>query len=182
MKPFGTNKGALSKWTAVAAVLVVLAVVLQACAGAAENPIGLKRGQAAPDFALTDIDGNQVRLSSLRGKPVMLNFWSISCPPCRYEMPEIEAAYQKYRGQAAFIGIAPSDSAADVREFVRVRGYSWTFVTDLTSAVSFDYQVMYFPTTYFIDADGKVSSVIVGGPLSRDVFERELVRAGVKAG
>jgi len=183
VKPFKTNRGAFWKWTAVATVLVTLAVVLQACAaGAAESPIGLKRGQTAPDFMLIDVNGNQVKLSSLRGKPVLLNFWSISCPPCRYEMPEIEAAYQKYRSQAAFIGIAPADSAADVREFARARGYSWTFVTDPTNAVSFDYQVMYFPTTYFIDADGKVSSAIVGGPLSRDVFEKELVRAGVKTG
>lgn len=174
--------GVLKKWTPLIAALVVLTVLLQSCAGAAESPIGLKRGQTAPDFTLTDINGSPVRLSSLRGKPVMLNFWSISCPPCRYEMPEIEAAYQKYRGQAAFIGIAPSDSATDVRDFVRTRGYSWTFVTDPTNAVSFDYQVMYFPTTYFIDADGRVSSVIVGGPVSRDVFEKELVRAGLKTG
>ncbi|MEW6141742.1 MAG: TlpA disulfide reductase family protein [Chloroflexota bacterium] len=183
MRPARISNRTLWRWTAAAAVLVILSTVLQACAaGAAESPIGLKRGQTAPDFTLTDVNGAQVKLSSLRGKPVMLNFWSISCPPCRYEMPEIEAAYQKYRGQAAFIGITPADSAADVREFVRARGYSWTFVADPTSEVSLAYQVMYFPTTYFIDADGKVSSAIVGGPLSRDVFEKELVRAGMRAG
>jgi len=167
-------------WVAAAVTAAVLAVVLQACA--AESPVGLKRGQAAPDFTLSDVNGDQVRLSSLRGRPVMLNFWSISCPPCRYEMPEIEAVYQKYRGQAVFIGIAPADTAAEVRDFVTARGYTWTFVTDPGGAVSFDYQVMYFPTTYFLDAGGRVSSIIVGGPLSRDAFERELVRAGARAG
>jgi len=166
-------------WVAAAVTVAVLAVVLQACA--AENPIGLKRGQTAPDFTLSDINGGQVKLSSLRGRPVMLNFWSISCPPCRYEMPEIEAVYQKYRDRAVFIGIAPADTTAEVRDFVTARGYSWTFVTDPGGAVSFDYQVMYFPTTYFIDAGGRVSSVIVGGPLSRDAFERELVQAGARA-
>jgi peroxiredoxin len=177
MRPSRTGKRV---WVAATVTVAVLAVVLQACA--AENPIGLRRGQTAPDFTLSDVNGGQVKLSSLRGKPVMLNFWSVSCPPCRYEMPEIEAVYQKYRGHAVFIGIAPADTTAEVRDFVTASGYSWTFVTDPTGAVSFDYQVMYFPTTYFIDAGGRVSSMIVGGPLSRDAFERELVRAGAKVG
>lgn len=168
----------------VAVVFVfVLLVFLQACAsGADEGSVGLRPGQTAPDFTLTDVNGVTVSLGALRGKPVMLNFWSISCPPCRYEMPEIEAVFQKYRGQASFIGIAPADTPGEVREFVRARGYNWTFVTDPAAEVSFAYQVMYLPTTYFLDAGGKVSSVIVGGPLGREVFERELVRAGVKDG
>ncbi|MCX8127115.1 MAG: TlpA family protein disulfide reductase, partial [Dehalococcoidia bacterium] len=151
----------------VAILVSVLLLGTPACtAGADQSPVGLKHSKMAPDFTINDVNGAPVKLSALRGRPVMLNFWSISCPPCRYEMPEIEAVYQKFRGQAAFIGISPVDPPAEVREFVRVRGYSWTFVTDPAGTVSYDYGIMYFPTTYFLDAGGRGSSVIIGGPVS----------------
>ncbi|MFH1002537.1 MAG: redoxin domain-containing protein, partial [Chloroflexota bacterium] len=54
-------------------------------------------GRLAPDFSLTDLEGNTATLSALRGKTVFLNFWATWCPPCRQEMPEIEATYQQYR-------------------------------------------------------------------------------------
>ena len=68
--------------------------------------VGVNVGQVAPDFTLTDLEGNQVSLSDFRGKTVFVNFWATWCPPCRAEMPEIEAIYQEYKrsgGRSPFL-------------------------------------------------------------------------------
>lgn len=62
-----------------------------------ELPIGLEKGERAPDFTLTDLKGNTVKLSDFKGKKVMLNFWASWCPPCKAEMPYMEQIYKKYK-------------------------------------------------------------------------------------
>ena len=57
----------------------------------------------APDFTVFDADGNAVKLSDYRGKPVILNFWSTTCPPCRQEMPDLDSAFDKYGKEIQFL-------------------------------------------------------------------------------
>jgi len=165
---------------AVLAVALVVTLALPACT--AQEAPGLGPGKPAPDFAITDVDGNQLNLNSLRGKVVMLNFWSITCPPCRAEMPEIEAAYQLVKDDAVFVGVAPQDRASDVRDYVKANGFSWNFAVDPSGKVAIPYEVYVFPTTYFIDRQGFIASVHIGGPMSRrligDAVQDAMRRAG----
>lgn len=123
-------------------------------------------GALAPDFELLDVHTNKpVKLSSLRGKPVFMNFWGTWCPPCRAEMPEMEKLYNKYKGQVEILGVSmgPRDDPTRVQVFVDAASYSWTFIHDPDYLVATDYQVQAIPSSYFIDKDGVIRAVQVGG-------------------
>ena len=125
-----------------------------------------RTGALAPDFELIDVHTNKpVKLSSLRGKPVFINFWGTWCPPCRAEMPEMQKLYDKYKGQVEVVGISmgPRDDPTRVQLFVDVSSYGWTFLHDPDYSVATTYQVQAIPSSYFIDKDGVIRSVHVGG-------------------
>lgn len=122
-------------------------------------------GALAPDFELLDVHTNKpVKLSSLRGKPVFINFWGTWCPPCRAEMPEMQKLFDKYRGRLEMLGISmgPRDDPTRVQVFVDAAKYGWTFIHDPDYLVATDYQVQAIPSSYFIDKDGVIRAVQVG--------------------
>ncbi|HST05309.1 MAG TPA: TlpA disulfide reductase family protein [Chloroflexia bacterium] len=130
-------------------------------------------GSFAPDFTWQE-NGQTVSLSSFRGsKPVFVNFWGTWCPPCRAEMPEMEAAYTKHYGQIEVIGVsmAPKDSASMVLNFVNQYKYNWKFVHDGDLTAANRYQVAAVPSSYFIGTDGKIKAVQVGAMLSGAIVE-----------
>ncbi|MFL5732886.1 MAG: TlpA family protein disulfide reductase [Chloroflexia bacterium] len=132
-------------------------------AAAGEAP---KVGALAPDFELANVSNNTpLKLSSLRGKPTLVNFWGTWCPPCRAEMPELEKLYQTYKDKVNFIGVSmgPRDEPAGVDQFVKLNKYSWTFIHDADSSVSINYQVSGIPSTFFIDKSGVIRQIHVGG-------------------
>ena len=125
-------------------------------------------GRRAPDFTLTDLDGNQIRLSDLRGKVVFINFWATWCPPCRAEMPEIEAIHQEYKSKdVVVIGVDILESENVVRDLVEQGGYTWTFVIDTTGEMSSSYKVNAIPSSYFIDREGVLRAVNIGAMTKR---------------
>ncbi len=151
-------------------------LVVQACTpsaqtirdGGQEATIGVKVGDLAPDFTLTDLEGNLLRLSDLRGKVVFINFWATWCPPCRAEMPEIEAIHQEYKDKGVVvIGLDILESEDEVRQFVEQGGYSWTFVIDTTGEVAASYNVTAIPKSFFIDREGIIRAVNIGAMTKR---------------
>lgn len=133
-------------------------------------------GNRAPDFALKSLDGRTIRLSELRGKPVMVNFWASWCPPCKNEMPVFEKAYQRYRSQGMeFLGVDVEEDAETVRKFVQENGYSWLFLLDSDGKVSRSYQVSGIPTTFFIDREGIIRDLQIG-ELSAPALESRLAK------
>ncbi len=125
--------------------------------------VGVRIGNLAPDFALKDLEGSTVRLSDLRGKPVLVNFWATWCPPCREEMPTLEKAYQKYRQEGVeFLGIDMREDAETVRKFVQQNRYSWTFLLDSDGRVASSYRAVSIPTSFFLDRDGIVRDMHLG--------------------
>ena len=126
-----------------------------------------KTGFLAPDFTLTSTDGETVKLSDLRGRPVILNFWATWCPPCRAEMPAIEEAWQRYRADGLLIlGVNQGESKGVVEGYARQEvGTTFPLLLDQTTEVGAIYGVRALPTTVFIDAEGRIQELKVGGPL-----------------
>lgn len=136
-----------------------------------------RQGFAAPDFTLDLLGGGEVTLSDLRGAPVMLNLWASWCPPCRAEMPAIQAVYQEY-GEEGLVVLAVNatnqDSESAAAAFVRDHGLTFPVPLDRDGSVSVLYALRGLPTTYFIDREGVIRSVIVGGPMSEAVIRSKV--------
>ena len=128
--------------------------------------LGCSRLTAAPDFQVTRFDGGSFQLSELAGQEaVVINFWYPSCPPCREEMPHFQEVWQELQGQETqgkdvrFLGLfVPQgfDTEQDARDFVDELGLTFDFATDLQARIAQAYEVQYFPTTYFINKEGRV--------------------------
>ncbi len=127
-------------------------------------------GRLAPDFTLVDLEGNLVTLSDFRGETVFLNFWATWCPPCRAEMPEMEAVYQEYKDKGVVvIGVDVQEAEEEVRQYVQQGGYSWTFVLDTTGEVTVSYKITGIPTSFFIDREGVIQAMNIGAMTKRDM-------------
>lgn len=122
-------------------------------------------GSQAPDFTLEDLNGRKVKLSDLRGKPVLLNFWASWCRPCREETPGLVKVSEKYQGKVEFCGVnlTASDSLEDVKGFVSTYGVKYSILKDRDGSVAGLYMVQAIPTTFLIDDQGKILQKITGG-------------------
>jgi peroxiredoxin len=123
-----------------------------------------RTGFPAPDFALLDLQGHTHRLSDFRGRVVFLNLWATWCPPCRLEMPAMEALYQQLKGHD-FVMLAVSedvDGAEAVGPFVADLGLSFPILLDPAGRLPPRYGVTGYPETFVIDRNGHVIEHIVG--------------------
>lgn len=125
------------------------------------NMGGLKVGAKAPDFELKTLAGDTVKLSDLKGKKVMLNFWATWCPPCKAEMPAMEE-FHKEAGDEVVILAVNIDPHLDVKAFVDENGITFPIPLDEEDKVNETYQVLSIPTTYFIDTKGNIGNKYIG--------------------
>lgn len=113
---------------------------------------------AAPDFTVTDLEGNEVHLSDFLGKPVVLNFWASWCGPCKSEMPDFEEIYAEYGDDIHFVMVNATDGSRETVDaassFIAEQGYTFPVYYDTEYDASITYGVTALPTTYFIDAEG----------------------------
>ncbi len=124
-------------------------------------------GKAAPDVAIIVWQGGslggQVSLASLRGHPVVLNFWEATCDPCKVEAPLLEQAAKTYQAQGVdFIGVALYTSQADGLTFLRQHGLTYLSGATTTNQTVVDYSLIGVPDTYFIDSAGVIVDQSVG--------------------
>jgi peroxiredoxin len=126
------------------------------------NSEGLKEGSKAPDFELKTLTGETVKLSSLKGKKVMLNFWATWCPPCKAEMPDLEKLY-KQKDEDLVILAVNIDPQLDVKGFADEYGITFPILLDDDDSVNEAYQILSIPTTYFIDRKGNIQTKFIGG-------------------
>jgi peroxiredoxin len=117
----------------------------------------------APGFLLNDSDGKVVRLDDLRGKVVLLNFWATWCPPCRLEMPSLEALQRQLgpRGLAV-LAVASRDNPGAVRSFFNEHRLSFPALLDPDAHAYGVYAVWSLPTTFVIDKQGYLVGKVVG--------------------
>lgn len=145
-------------------LLALLGVFLSAASsGAAPPSSGV--GLAAPAFTLSTPGGLQVSLASLRGKPVLINFWATWCPDCRLEMPDIARFARLEAGRVTVLGVDEREPAPLVSSFVGRAGYAWTFLLDGQGLAGVAYGVQALPTSVFVDAAGRIRQRYVG-PMS----------------
>lgn len=134
-------------------------------------------GFRAPGFSLPRTDGSQTSLSELRGHVVVLNLWASWCPPCRAEMPTLQRAYQEYRDQGLeilAINTTFQDSPQSALDFAGDLGLTFPILLDESGDVSRSYQLRALPSTFFIDREGIVRRVVLGGPMSEDTITSTL--------
>ncbi len=120
------------------------------------------RGQTAKDFALT-IDGKPTRLSDLRGKVVLLNFWATWCQPCVDEAPSLDALQKEIAPLGGTVlGISVDDDQSAYRQFLKTHNIDFPTYRDPSKQIPLSYGTKMYPETYVIDRDGRINSKIVG--------------------
>ena len=130
-----------------------------------QTPQGNYIGNPAPDFTLTDMQGQQVTLTQFRGKVVILNFWATWCPPCREEMPSMDRLYQQFKDQGLVmlaVNVEENGFKA-VSSFLNRNPHSFPILLDINADVQNLYQVYRFPESFLIDRNGSVVDKIIGG-------------------
>ncbi len=144
----------------------------------------------APDFTLTDQNGNTHTLSDYKGQVVFLNFWATWCGPCKQEMPDIQAMYEEFNqnnDDVVILGVAnpktdevpynQDGTIEEVTQFLSDNGYTYPVVMDTTGEIFASYGVTAFPTTFMIDKEGNVFGYITGtltDSLMHDIVQQTL--------
>jgi cytochrome c biogenesis protein CcmG/thiol:disulfide interchange protein DsbE len=166
------------RWRVVGAVLPLLLLAgwgaLLLARGAA--PSGVRVGDPAPEFAMSDLDGNPLRLGDLRGRPVIVNFWASWCGPCVEEFPLLQAAANAHEEDGlVVVGIVFRDNSEAARAFMARMGATWAAAMDPGEVVADRFGIYGPPETFFIDGSGVVRGRQIG-QLSAAALERQLAQ------
>lgn len=165
---------AWASWLVVLAILGLLGYALLTGAGRPDRPSGVVINnqvaslalldRPAPDFSLTLFGtGETLRLSDLRGKVVVLNFWASWCPPCRQEAPTFERVWQAYKDRdVVLMGVDIWDTDEEAAKFLQEFGLTYPNGPDPTGQIAIDYGLTGIPETYFITRDGMIAQKAIG--------------------
>ncbi|MEE8318786.1 MAG: redoxin family protein [Dehalococcoidales bacterium] len=141
-------------------IVFTLGLGLAGCSSAGTAP---EVGKLAPDFQLSNLEGQSVSLSDFRGQPVLVNFWASWCGPCRYEMPFLQQIHEEQAANGLVVlGINLGESPGEVREFMGEFGLTFTTLLDSEQDVALMYNVRSIPTTLLIDENGVIQGRKVG--------------------
>jgi thiol-disulfide isomerase/thioredoxin len=157
-------------------ILAIVIIAVGAIVG-----IALSRGSSSPsDLTLPIITWNETTLSTLKGTPTVLNFWSISCAYCRQQLPYLEAVAQQSEGEMRVIAINMANNVAEIQKFFGDHEPAMTIALDSNREFFKDYCVAYnntrgaIPFTLFIDSEGVVQYVKIGAFASEEALRDTL--------
>jgi len=133
----------------------------------------------AADFTLTDLKGQSWHLRDLRGKVVLVNFWATWCPPCRKEMPDLQALYDKYRDRGFVVLSISDEESAKVTPFIAERKITYPVLLDPGRKVNTAFVVEGIPKSFVYDRDGKLVAQSID-MRTRSQFQQMLSAAGLQ--
>ena len=124
-------------------------------------------GFLAPDLTLMGLSGQRVSLQELRGQPVILNFWASWCGPCRAEMPALEQVATRYADEGVVVLLVnQGEGETTINDFLAEMGLTLPVLLDSDLNATRLYRVQALPTTFFIDRDGRIQDLTIGGPMT----------------
>jgi peroxiredoxin len=130
----------------------------------------------APDFDLMKLDGKSMKLSDLKGKAVLLNFWATYCPPCVKEMPMFQTFFEKYQDKNfVILGISADQSGDVAAEFIKKMGITYPIGMATKKIVQL-YKVYGLPTSFMLNKQGDIIQQYIGPP-AENMLERDILRA-----
>ena len=133
--------------------------------------------ETAPDFTVYTADGEPVKLSDMKGTPVVLNFWASWCPPCKSEMPDFNEICGELEGKVEFMMVNLTDGERETvesaRNFIHMMEYTFPVYYDTAMDASTVYGIQSIPTTFFIDAEGRLIAYGSGA------MDAETLRRGI---
>ncbi|HEK9102074.1 TlpA family protein disulfide reductase [Bacillus pfraonensis] len=141
---------------------------------------GIEVGKVAPDFELSKSDGTRVKLSDLKGKKVILNFWATWCGPCQQEMPDMEAFYKKHKDDVEILAVnytvsEGANGEEKVKKFAEEKGITFPVLLDKDITVTTTYKVITIPTSYFVDTKGVIQDKFIG-PMTQKEMEKRVAK------
>jgi peroxiredoxin len=145
--------------------LILLAVIGQfwdPSQPAEETAVSPQRDSQAPNFMLSDLSGQEISLSDLRGRVVLINFWATWCGPCQLEMPALQSRYEMYEGDLTVLAVDFDEPADLVQDFVDEYGLTFDVLLDPGASVQQLYRVLGYPTSVFVDEQGVIRIIHVG--------------------
>jgi peroxiredoxin len=137
----------------------------------------IKVSEPAPDFSLQDLSGQTVKLSSLRGRAVYIDFWATWCGPCKVALPGLQELTDELKNQGLeIVTIDQGESLDQVRSFIERKKYSFQVLLDPDGTVGNIYGVRALPTSVFVDRNGIVQSISVGNVSTADDIRKRFDR------
>lgn len=136
-----------------------------------------REGFLAPDFSLSTPNGETFTLSELRGQAVLVNLWATWCPPCRAEMPDMQKLYDEYKDQGFMVlavNMTYQDNPAAIVPFVQENGLNFPILIEETGKVAEQYELRSLPSSFFIDRNGIIQEVVIGGPMSEALLRTRI--------
>ena len=165
----------LKRWSLILLLLFVQSALAQQ---AGEGLTALTDLHEAPDFQLTDMDGNIHHLSDYKGRVVIVNFWATWCPPCREEMPSMQRAWGQLQKEGILmLGINVGEDEDTIFQFSANNPVDFPLLLDLDSTVINQWPVMGLPTSFVVDTKGRIAYRAIGGREWDDPELLALVRA-----
>lgn len=152
--------------TALTGILILSAFMGNQCAVSQTQKV-------APDFSLSTIDGETLKLSDYKGKVIILDFWATWCPPCRKEIPDLIKLYDKYKDKGLIIIGISSEDTNTLKEFSEDNGINYPIALGNQKVAEAYGGIQYIPTTFVIDREGNIIKKHVGFT-EYEVFEAEI--------